>query len=103
MLTTEGEAKSIGETGGSGPMEDEGSKSNGVKENSVLTEAMLKEEQRLHDAESRESSSEREKVTLEYKYFHCLPHLSFLSYDNIYMIWLPFPSLYVYPPTHSLK
>ena len=28
----------------------------------VLTDAMLKEEQRLHDAESRENSTEREKV-----------------------------------------
>lgn len=32
------------------------------KGDGVLTEAMLKEEQRLHDAESRESSTEREKV-----------------------------------------
>ena len=33
-----------------------------VKEGAVVTEAMLKEEQRLHNTESRESSSERDKV-----------------------------------------
>ena len=45
-------------------VEDGGSECSGEKHGAVLTDAMLKEEQRLHDTESRESSSEREKVQL---------------------------------------
>ena len=38
------------------------------EEGEVLTEAMLMEEQRLHDTESRESSTEREKVCTRVSY-----------------------------------
>lgn len=105
-------AEGIGEKGGSGSMEDKASRSDGVKESSVLTEAMLNEEQRLHDAESRESSSEREKVTLENKcsynvcFFHliimysiCLP-LHFFIFYLIAILFITFLSPHLPPPLH---
>ena len=100
-LTAEG-AEGIGEDGGSGSVEDKGSRSDsdGVKESGVLTEAMLNEEQRLHDAESRESSSEREKVTLVYHCLHCLMYPP--VFFNIVYLCLPFPCIslhFILPPT----
>ena len=59
-----GSSGSCEKAGRSGSVEgDESSDSVSVSE-AVVTDAMLKEEQRLHDAESRENSMEREKVVL---------------------------------------
>jgi hypothetical protein len=60
-----GEAGSSGgceKAGESGSVEGDGSGDSVSGCEAVVTDAMLKEEQRLHDAESRENSSEREKV-----------------------------------------
>ena len=57
----------------------EGSESSGSVNESetVLTEAMLKEEQRLHNDESRENSTEREKVCCLLSFLLSLPSLSY--------------------------
>ena len=48
--------------GRSGSVEGDESDDSVSGSEAVVTDAMLKEEQRLHDAESRETSTEREKV-----------------------------------------
>ena len=61
----------------------------------VLTDTMLKEEQRLHDAESRENSTEREKVFLPS--FPPSSHFSFPASCDISYMYVPHAATLSHP------